>query len=113
MIESGCEAQYLQAMRKAGNLYRELSEWNAEVASYIVPNGYNRRVLFTMNLREAFNFCRLRAAENAHFSIRIIALQIYEAISKVYSSLAPFMDIPENINWQDVNINYFSSLKNE
>jgi thymidylate synthase ThyX len=113
LVEAGCETTYLQAMRKAGELYKDLAAWNPEVASYIVPNGYNRRVLFTMNLREAFNLCRLRAAENAHFSIRVVAMQIYEAIARIYPSLTSFMDIPENENWHDIVNHHFSSLKIE
>ena len=107
IVAAGCEDQYRDAMDQAESFYHELWEVNPEVASYIVPNGFNRRVLFTMNLREAFTLCRLRAAENAHFSIRRVALKIHEAISKVYPNLAPFMVIPEGITWQDIARDHF------
>jgi hypothetical protein len=111
MVGSGCEANYLDAMRQAGRLYEKLAAWNPEVAGYIVPNGFNRRVLLTMNLRQAFHFCQLRAAENAHFSIRLVALKMWEALSQVYPTLTKYMRIPEEDSWQNVQEIHFSSLK--
>lgn len=113
MVASGCEEMYLDAMRQAGGLYKALAAWNPDVAGYIVPNGFNRRVLMTMNLRQAFHFCQLRAAENAHFSIRLVALKMREAILQVYPSLAKFMLIPDGDSWQNVQEVHFSSLKTE
>ena len=107
IVASGCEEPYRGAMAQAESLYHELRAVNPDVASYIVPNGFNRRVLFTMNLREAFTLCRLRAAENAHFSIRRVALKVHEAIMQVYPNLAPFMVIPEGITWQDIVRDHF------
>ncbi|MDY6873227.1 MAG: FAD-dependent thymidylate synthase [Chloroflexota bacterium] len=109
--ESGCGKDYLAAMRQARDLYRQLLEINPDAASYIVPNGYRRRVLFTMNLRQAFHFCRLRSAENAHFSIRLVALRIAEAIRAIYPALASFMDIPDNDGWEDIQKQYFDALR--
>ena len=107
IVESGCEPVYREAMGRAEALYAELSTFNSEIAGYVVPNGFNRRVLFTLNLREAFTFCRLRAAENAHFSIRRVALQVHEAILGIYPHLALFMDVPEGVTWQDIVQEYF------
>ena len=111
MVGAGCEEVYLDAMRQAAGLYDELAAWNPDVAGYIVPNGFNRRVLMTMNLRQAFHFCQLRAAENAHFSIRLVALKMREALLQVYPSLTKFMLIPEGDSWQNVQEVHFSSLK--
>ena len=109
--ESGCEEAYLQAMRGAADLYQRIADWNQNVASYVVPNGFNRRVLFDMNLREAFHFCRLRAAENAHFSIRRVAQQVVESIQEVYPLLGAYLDVPEVETSQDIAEGYFTSLK--
>lgn len=111
IVESGCAEPYTSAMREAAGLYQRLSAWNQDVASYIVPNGFNRRILFSMNLREAFHFCRLRAAENAHFSIHRVALRIAEAIQQIYPNLGRYLDVPEGINWRDVDGAYFSEIK--
>ncbi len=109
--KSGCEGVYLAAMREAASLYDRLAGWNPDVASYIIPNGFNRRVLFTMNLREAFHFCRLRSAENAHFSIRRIALRVVEAINRIYPHLGRYLDIPECVTGQDIEEQYFSKVR--
>ena len=110
ITESGCEESYLAAMRRVAELYHQLAGWNQDVASYIIPNGFNRRVLFTMNLREAFHFCRLRAAENAHFSIRRIAFQVVEAIHQIYPLLGAYIDVPDGDSSQEITKQFFTSL---
>jgi hypothetical protein len=105
--EAGCGPQYQEAMEKAADFYRKLRTVNPGIAAYVVPNGFNRRVLFTLNLREAFTLCRLRAAANAHFSIRRVALKMYEAIEGIYPHLAAFMALPEGTTWQDIASDYF------
>jgi thymidylate synthase ThyX len=105
--EAGCAAQYQEAMEKAADFYRELRAVSPNIAAYVVPNGFNRRVLFTLNLREAFTLCRLRAAANAHFSIRRVALKMFEAIEGIYPHLSAFMAMPEGTTWQDIANDYF------
>ena len=75
-------------MEAAAETYEKLADWNPQVAAYIVPNGYNRRVLFSMNLREAFAFCQLRSAANAHFSMRRVAQRVAAEIRRVHPLLA-------------------------
>ncbi|MCB2209615.1 FAD-dependent thymidylate synthase [bacterium] len=111
ITESGCGEDYLMAMRQAGDVYRQLAETNPDAASYIVPNGYHRRVLFTMNLRQAFHFCRLRSAENAHFSIRLVALRMVEIIREIYPAFALFMDTPNDDGWEDIQRQHFDLLR--
>ncbi len=111
ITDCGCEEEYLQAMRRAGELSAKMVDWNPDVASYILPNGYNRRVLFTMNLREAFHFCRLRAAKNAHFSIRRVAYHVAETINQIYPLLGQYLDVPPNETHQGITDKYFSETK--
>lgn len=101
IVEADFEAPYRFAMETAGEAYEKLADWNPHVASYMVPNGYNRRVLFTMNLREAFAFCRLRSAANAHFSMRRVAQRVAEEIRKVHPLLAKHLYLPDE-HWQDI-----------
>jgi len=108
---AGCEDEYLAAMRQAAALYERISAWNPAVASYIVPNGFNRRVLFSMNLREVFHFCRLRGAENAHFSIRRVAYQLAEAVTQVYPLLGQYLDLPDDETWGSIEAQHFTTLK--
>lgn len=107
---SGCEEDYLAVMRRAAAFYQELAHWNPDVASYIVPNGFNRRVFFSMNLRQTFHFCHLRAAENAHFSIRRIALGIAEIIKRIYPLIGDYLDVPGGETSSSIVNTYFEDL---
>lgn len=101
LMEAGLEKQYRAAMDAAAQAYEALAQLDPNLASYVVPNGYNRRVLFSMNLREAFSFCRLRASSNAHFSLRRVAQRIGEQIRQVHPLLGKYLRLPEE-TWQDV-----------
>lgn len=102
IVEAGFEKRYRQAMEAVKITYEELAEWNPHVAAYVVPNGYKRRILAKLNLREAYHFCQLRAAANAHFSIRRVALRVAEEIQRVHPSLARFMHLPEGESWRRI-----------
>lgn len=106
MEEAGFGGEYSRAMEAAATLWQELNAFNPQVAQYIVPNGFNRRVLATFNLREAYAFCQLRAAANAHFSIRLVAQRIYEGINRVHPLLANYMKLPDE-PWQGIEEEYF------
>jgi thymidylate synthase ThyX len=79
-------------METAEALWGKLNAFNLLVAQYIVPNGY-RCVLAAFNLREAYAFCRLRAAANAHFSIRRIAQRVADEIREVHPQLDEVYEI--------------------
>ena len=104
--EAGFGIPYEAAMKSAAETYARLYEFNPQVAQYIVPNGYNRRVLAQFNLREAYAFCQLRSASNAHFSIRRIAERMYEELKRVHPLLTKYMHLSEE-TWQNVEENHF------
>lgn len=108
LTEAGLEETYRAAMQQAAETYEKLAAENPQVAQYIVPNGFNRRVLARFNLREAYAFCQLRAAPNAHFSIRRIAQQIAQEIRRVSPLLSAFMRLPEEPNLDE---NFFTTLR--
>lgn len=89
--EAKCASRYRQAMDTAAETYLSLAADLPAEAAYVFPNAFNRRVLITLNMREAFHFCRLRSAPNAHFSIRRIATRMYELIREVYPTFAHYM----------------------
>jgi len=88
-------ARYRQAMDTAAETFLAVAADLADEAAYVFPNAFNRRVLITLNLREAFHFCRLRSAPHAHFSIRRIAIRMFELIREVYPAFAHFMRCPD------------------
>jgi len=89
--EAKCAARYRQAMDTAAETFLSLAADLPAEAAYIFPNAFNRRVLITLNMREAFHLCKLRSAPNAHFSIRRIAMLMYEMIREVYPTFARYM----------------------
>ncbi len=95
MVEAGLGSSYEEAMQSAGRLFQALREYSPPVAQYVVPNGFHRRVLARFNFREAFAFCELRMAPNAHFSIRMVASAVAEQIRGVHPLLARYMRLPE------------------
>ncbi len=101
LVEAGFEAAYRAAMEEAQETCKALAEWNPAAAGYMVPNGFNRRVLLTFNLREAFAFCQLRSAPQAHFSMRRVAERIAAEIAAVHPLLAKYMPLPAE-TWQEV-----------
>lgn len=107
MTEAGFGSEYEAAMESAASMYEQLYDFNPAVAQYVVPNGFNRRVLAQFNLREAFAFCQLRSAANAHFSIRRVAQKMYEEMARVHPLLTKYMKLHEE-TWQGVQDGYFS-----
>jgi thymidylate synthase ThyX len=107
IVEAGFEVPYRSAMEAAAEAYEKLAAWNPHVAAYVVPNGFNRRVLFTMNLREVYAFCQLRSAANAHFSMRRVAQRVAEEIRGVHPLLTRYLDLPDE-TWQEIEAGYFA-----
>ncbi|MGZ6316979.1 MAG: FAD-dependent thymidylate synthase [Anaerolineales bacterium] len=107
IAEAGFGSSYKAAMLAAAELYEKLHALSPEIAQYVVPNAYNRRVLARFNLREAYAFCQLRSAPNAHFSIRRVAQRIYETIRRVHPRLTGYMHLPAEA-WQQVEEAHFA-----
>jgi thymidylate synthase ThyX len=107
LVEADFEAQYREAMEQAAEASEQIDGWNPHVASYLVPNGFNRRVLLTLNLREVYHFCELRAEKNAHFSIRRIALRMAEMIREVHPLLTAYLRLPQDSDWREIESAHF------
>ena len=109
ITEAGLGSKYEAAMRSAAGTYEKLYAFSPQVAQYIVPNGYHRRVLAQFNLREAYAFCQLRSAPNAHFSIRPVARQMHDEIQRVHPLLSRYMRLPKETR-QAVEEGHFTSM---
>lgn len=109
ITEAGFRSEYEAAMESASQMFEKLYEFNPAVAQYVVPNGYNRRVLAQFNLREAFAFCQLRTAANAHFSIRRVAQKMYEEMARVHPLMTKYIRLYEE-TWQGVEEVHFSKM---
>ena len=101
------QAEYEAAMQAAAQAYRVLAADFPAEASYIVPNGFKRRLLMTLNLREAFHLCELRGAPKAHFAVRHLVGQIYAALAAVHPRLTAFMRCGQYPAWQELEREYY------
>jgi thymidylate synthase ThyX len=110
MVSAGMEMVYRAAMEQAARTYDALAAYNPHAAAYVVPNGYNRRVLLDFNLRSALHFVSLRSAPNAHFSMRRLALRVAEEIQRATPILGAYLSTSGNETWQSVEQNYFQMI---
>ena len=109
ITEAGFESQYEAAMQAAERMFEKLYAISPSLAQYVVPNGFNRRVLAEFNLREAYAFCQLRSAANAHFSIRRVAQRMHEELCHVHPLLTKYMKLHDE-TWKGVEESYFTGV---
>lgn len=112
IAEAGVLEDYKAAMEHAGEMYRKLEGVNPAVASYVVPNAFNRRVLIKTNLRSLVHFIRLRSAVNAHFSVRRVAQRMAEEISFRVPELAPYLGCNDQETSTSIEDTYFLTTCN-
>ena len=108
LVSAGLGPAYDTAMQAAAETYHELAAWNRDVASYVVPNGFRRRVLMTFNLREAFHLIELRSAPNAHFAMRRLALRLADELRRAAPLLSSWLRLPDNADWRQVEAEHFA-----
>lgn len=110
---AGLESEFCEAMARAREAYEQLAAFSPAVASYVVPNAYNRRVLMTFNLRTAHHLIRLRTAPNAHFAMRRVASRLFEVIQSTTPVLADLLFPELQENWRQVEQHYFTQTIKE
>jgi thymidylate synthase ThyX len=106
MVDCGLLKHYQAVMDRAAACWKRLADWNPAVASYIVPNGFQRRVLLSMNAREAFTFIKLRSSPNAHFAVRRVACRMAEEIHKAHPLFEGLFSSACGETWQSIEQNY-------
>lgn len=105
---SGLDQDFIQAMDTAAKTFYRLSSISPEVAAYVLPNAFNRRVLLSMNLRSAEHLVSLRSAPNAHFAMRRIAHRMAEEIHSRSPIFGDFLRVNKLETWQQVEDHYFT-----
>ncbi len=91
--EAGAAGLFHEAMAKADRAYLRLAEEFPAVAEYVVTHAHKRRLLAKMNLRECYHLLKLRSAEQAHFTIREIALKCLDELRRVHPLLIKFIQL--------------------
>lgn len=108
--DAGLGEPYRRAMNAAHRAWVCLARELPHVASYVVPNGYNRRVLMDANLRSLLHLVKLRGAENAHFSMRRAAVRITGEIRAISPLLGKYLDTGGRETCQSIERDYFSAI---
>ena len=104
---AGMKDVYCRAMDAAQEAYEDLAAVQPQAAGYLVPNGFNRRVLLGCNWRSLDHFVSLRAAPNAHFSMRRLAQRMAEQARAATPLLGSFLRVPPEETWQQIEHNHF------
>ncbi len=86
--KSGTEEMLRKAVSESENLYKELVQENMkQVASYVVTNAHNRRMLGSFDLWELYHLINLRMSEGAQWDIKNITGILAEKISEHHPNL--------------------------
>ncbi len=109
VADAGMLESYCAAMDAARQTFYALENVHPAAAAYIVPNGFNRRVLLTVNLRSLVHFIRLRSAPNAHFSVRRAAQRMAELVTGQFPPLSGLLGRNENETSNSVEAGCFYS----
>jgi thymidylate synthase ThyX len=107
---AGCAQEFSQLMQRCLQLYPQLEAVSPGIGAYILPNAFNRRFLITTNLRSAIHFVNLRAAPNAHFSVRRLAAKMAQDLQRVLPSFAPYLFNETGETWQGIEENFFHQV---
>jgi len=89
---AGCEARYKEAMDAAVAVYEKVRVKYPLQAQYILPIGFRKRFLLSMNLREIYYLIKLRTTPLAHDSYRRVAYRVYELMKKHYPLLSKYIE---------------------
>lgn len=90
IIGTPLEDDYLEAMHRAKEAYDKIAAELPEEAQYLVPQGYNIRWYFHVNLRALQWLCELRSAPAGHASYRLVAQMLAKQVSEAFPAFERF-----------------------
>jgi thymidylate synthase ThyX len=99
LAEAGLEQAYEATMASAYAAYRTVRDSGepeaAESAQYLLPLGTRCRAMFKMDFAEALYISELRSGIAGHFSYRLVAWKMYQAIATRHPALASLFRIED------------------
>lgn len=88
------EEAYRRLMEEAASLHRQLTDaGHAEIAEYLIPMAYRRRLIVTWNFRELDHFISLRSGKKGHPSYRCIAQETWRTLEATHPLLASLIRV--------------------
>jgi thymidylate synthase ThyX len=99
LAEAGLETAYRAAMDAAYTAYRSVRDSGepeaAQSAQYLLPLGTRCRAMFKMDFAEALYISELRSGVAGHYSYRLVAWRMYQAIATRHPALASLFRIED------------------
>lgn len=90
IVGTTLEDEYIEAMQKAKEAFDIIAAELPEEAQYLVPQGFNVRWYFHVNLRALQWLCELRSAPAGHASYRLVAQLLAKQVSEAYPAFERF-----------------------
>jgi thymidylate synthase ThyX len=90
IVGTPLESDYVEALRKAKEVYDTIATELPEEAQYVVPMAYNVRWYFTVNLRALQWMCELRSAPAGHAGYRYLAQEMTKQVVDIFPSFQRF-----------------------
>jgi thymidylate synthase ThyX len=99
--EAGLAAVYESSMSAALDAYRTVRDSGIpeahQTAQYLLPLGMRCRAMFKMDFAEALYISELRSGVAGHFSYRLVAWEMYQAVSRRHPALGAYFRV-EDVN---------------
>ena len=89
----GLTDAYRARMDEATAAYAAIAADLPREAQYVLPLAYQKRALFTWNLREIHHFIQLRSSRQGHEAYRRIAHQVFRELERVQPLLARYIRV--------------------
>lgn len=106
--QAGGGSEYAALMNECTAFFKAAEAVKPGIGAYALPNAFKRRFLLTANLRSLIHLINLRAAPNAHFSVRRLALRMAEQIQQTLPTFAPYLFCENSETWQSIEEKYFA-----
>ncbi len=89
--ESGLRRPFVEALDRAGALFRKLEGADPDLAQYVVPLAYRVRFYQWQNFRQFFWETELRTISQGHPAYRWIEQEKYRLVAEQFPLLAPYV----------------------
>ena len=99
LVQAGLKSQFVGAIEQAEEAYRQVCEFSAVVAQYLVTHAHYRRVLSKLNLRECYHLFKLRTSGLAHFAIREPMIEAMKLALEAHPGLFRGLQLRDYPEW--------------
>ena len=96
---AGLESPFEQAVSAAETAFQSLRDYSPALAQYLVTHAHRQRILSRLSLRECYHLFKLRAALQAHESIRLPTIEAMRLAVEVQPELFRYLPLRNAPDW--------------